>query len=166
MGHHPNVFFERWWLGLAGEKCVDRGQHLSAVPCLIDGLAQCRAAGHAVREPGGKLLHLAGGFAVAGVAGKILAGFGFVEQHLEVGTNHAVAVGFCGAGVAAGGRVFGDLAEDPGVRRGGAADHDGVAVLQAVDDYFEARLSAATLDPDPIEDATEAFPEGALACGD
>ena len=42
----------------------------------------------------------------------------------------------------------------------------GVAVLQAVDDFFEARLSASSLDSDPTEDAAEAFPEEALACGD
>jgi tRNA-dihydrouridine synthase B len=41
----------------------------------------------------------------------------------------------------------------------------GTAVLQAVDDFFEARLSAATVDSEPIEEAAEAFPEEALACG-
>jgi nifR3 family TIM-barrel protein len=42
----------------------------------------------------------------------------------------------------------------------------GPAVLQAVDDFFEARLSAATLDSEPAEDAAEAFPEEALSCSD
>ena len=42
----------------------------------------------------------------------------------------------------------------------------GAAVLQAVDDFFEARLSAATLDSDPVEDDAEAFPEEALTCSD
>jgi tRNA-dihydrouridine synthase B len=42
----------------------------------------------------------------------------------------------------------------------------GVALLQAVDDFFEARLSATSVDLDPVEDAAEAFPEEALACGD
>jgi nifR3 family TIM-barrel protein len=42
----------------------------------------------------------------------------------------------------------------------------GPAVLQAVDDFFEARLSAATVDSDPAEDAGEALPEEELACTD
>jgi tRNA-dihydrouridine synthase B len=42
----------------------------------------------------------------------------------------------------------------------------GLAVLQAVDDFFEARLSATSVTADPIEDAAEAFPEEALTCSD
>ena len=111
-------------------------------------LRRCGAVGDAVGEPGGELLHLADGVAVALVARDLARGddvrgargFGglfegdLVDQHLEVGADHAVAVcsrsgcrrcrrrwlPCCG--------VLRDLAEDPRVRGRGAADHDGVAV--------------------------------------
>lgn len=99
-------------------------------------------------EPAGELLHLADAVAVALVAGDLAGGFdgggsgGFgglfegdlVDQHLEVGADHAVAVVVGGVVVGAdagglfGGGVLGDLAEDPWIRGSGAADHDGVAV--------------------------------------
>ena len=57
-----------------------------------------------------------------------------VDQHLEVGADHAVTVcigrdvvGADAGGLLAGG-VLRDLAEDPGIGGRGAADHDGVAV--------------------------------------
>ncbi len=90
----------------------------------VDGLAQGGAAGDAVGEPGGELLHLAGGFGggrARGVGGKL------GEQHLEVGADHAVAVLVGGQVVAAGGGVLRDLAEDPWIGGRGAADHHGVA---------------------------------------
>ena len=68
-----------------------------------------RAVGNAVGEPGGELLHLADGIAVALVAGDLAIGddvcgargFGglferdLIDQHLEVGADHAVAVCIC-----------------------------------------------------------------------
>jgi hypothetical protein len=48
-------------------------------------LAQSCSAWDAVREPGGELLHLADG-----------VGEFFFDQHLEVGADHLVAVGFAG----------------------------------------------------------------------
>ena len=106
------------------------------------------AAGDAMGEPGGELLHLADGIAVALVARDLARGddgcgalrFGglfdgdLVDQHLEVGADHAVAVLIgrdvvgADAGRFLGRGVLRDLAEDPWVGGRGAADHDGVAV--------------------------------------
>ena len=77
-------------------------------------------------EPGGELFHFAGGVVAAlvagalGFAGFVLRGGGGVEQHLEVGADDAVAVEFGRLVVAAERGVLRDLAEDPGVGRGGA----------------------------------------------
>ena len=53
--------------------------------------------------------------------------FELVEEHVEVGADHAIAVFVGGDVVAAGRGVLRNLAEDPGVGGGGAADHDGIA---------------------------------------
>jgi tRNA-dihydrouridine synthase B len=43
----------------------------------------------------------------------------------------------------------------------------GSAVLEAVDSFFEARLSASAAETQYLEaDSAEAFPEEALSCGD
>ena len=71
-----------------------------------DGFAQVGAVGDAVGEPGGELLHLADSVAVRSVASDLAGGddlrgargFGglfegnLVDQHLEVGADHAVTV--------------------------------------------------------------------------
>ena len=82
----------------------------------VDRLAERGAARNAVGEPGGELLHLAGGI-----------GESFFNQHPEVGADHFVAVALAGFVVATGCSVLGNLAEDPGIGSGGAADHDRVA---------------------------------------
>src|SRR5208283_5877426 len=63
-------------------------QYLRPALSLVDRLPQRRASGHAVREPRCKLLHLAFG-----------SGHAFFQQHLEVGADHLVAVGFGGFGI-------------------------------------------------------------------
>ena len=83
--------------------------------------------GHAVRKPGGKLLHLAGRLAQPRGPGQILGRLGLVQQHLKIGADHPVAVFDRGPFIAAGGRVLRNLPEDPRVRRRGAADHHRVA---------------------------------------
>src|SRR5260370_9259423 len=60
-------------------------QNLRRALRLVDCLAQACAAGDAVGEPGGKLLHLADG-----------VGEFFFNQHLEVGPDHLVAIGLRG----------------------------------------------------------------------
>src|SRR6185312_13104925 len=67
----------------------------------------------------GKLLHLALNFLSVHVR--------LGQQHFKVGADHAVAILIGRLVVAAGGRVLSDLAEDPGIGGGGAADHNSVA---------------------------------------
>src|ERR1700736_1381097 len=69
-----------------------------------------------MREPRGKLLHL------ANCVWQLL-----LDEHLEVGANHLIAIGLgwflittvCG--------VLLDLAEDPGIRRRRSSDHYRIA---------------------------------------
>src|SRR5580698_4488073 len=61
-------------LALCTSRCkelLDLAQHLSAGAGVVDGCAQLCASRHAVGEPGGKLLHFAGGFAHAVAAGQV-----------------------------------------------------------------------------------------------
>ncbi len=103
-----------------------------ASPRFVDRLAQCPTAGHAVREPGGELLHLAGALAAGLSRFEVLlvrpcrVPVAFFEQHGEVGADHAIAVPFGRDVVPARGGVLRDLAEDPGVCGRGAANHHGV----------------------------------------
>jgi len=134
--------------GLVFEETLDCIEDCGAVFGFEDLFAEGAAAGDAVGEPAGELLHLADAVAVALLACDLTGGFdgcgagcfgGFfdgdlVDEHLEVGADHAVAVVVGGVVVGAdaggffGGGVLGDLAEYPRVRGRGAADHDGVAV--------------------------------------
>ena len=134
--------------GLGFEEALDCVEDSGAVFGFEDLFAERAAAGDAVGEPAGELLHLADAVTVALLAGDLACGFdsggtsGFcglfdgdlIDQHLEVGADHAVAVVVGGvvvgsdAGGLFGGGVLGDLAEDPWVRGSGAADHDGIAV--------------------------------------
>ena len=72
-------------LEAALEELFDTDQYLGSGLGLVDGLAQGRASGDAVSEPGGELLHLA-----------FCSGHFFFEQHLEIGADHLVAVGLGG----------------------------------------------------------------------
>src|ERR1700733_11001011 len=97
------------------EEVFYASENLGSAFGLVDLFAQVCAAGDAVGEPTGELLHLAD-----------RVGEFFFDQHLEVGADHLVAVGLGGVIVGISGGVLFDLAEDPGIRWGGAADHDGV----------------------------------------
>ena len=72
---------------------------------------------HAVREVGGELLHLADGVPLV-----------VLHQHGVILAHHLVAVLLGRLVVRAGGQILLDLPEDPRIRAGRAADHDGVAV--------------------------------------
>ena len=83
----------------------------------VDGLAQPRAAGNSMSEPGSKLLHL------AGCVRKFL-----IQQHRKIRANQVVAIQFRRLRVASAGRVFRDLAKNPRIRRRGAANHHRIAM--------------------------------------
>ena len=68
-------------------------------------------------EPRGELLHLA-----------CRSGHLFFNQHLEIGADHFVPIGIGGFAIAATLRILRDLAEDPRIRRSGAADHHSITV--------------------------------------
>ena len=82
---------------------------------------------NAMSEIRGELFHFADGVALAAV-----------EEHGVVLAHHAVSVVVTSLGIGAGGQVFLDLAEDPGVGAGGTADHDGVAAR--LGDYADGIL--------------------------
>src|SRR5690349_3703211 len=75
---------------------------------------------HAVGEVSGELLHFAHGVFLA-----------MLDQHGVIFTHHLIAVLLRGLSVRAGFEVLPDLAEDPRIRTGGAADHDSVATRLA-----------------------------------
>src|SRR5262249_22270988 len=50
-----------------------------------------------------------------------------VDQHFEIGADHAIAIEFRRVVIASGFRVLADLAEDPGIGGSGATDHHSVA---------------------------------------
>src|SRR5258708_15376432 len=121
------------------EEGFDSVQNRRAVLGFEDLFAQSAAAGDAVREPAGELLHLADAVAMALLASKLAGGsdgrgacgFGglldldLTDEHAEVVADHAVAVVVGGliVGADAGGFLRGgvlrDLAEDPRVCRRG-----------------------------------------------
>ncbi len=67
------------------KNAFDAGQYLHPALRFVDGLAQGSSARHAMRKPGGELLHLAFG------SRHLL-----FDQHFEVSSNHLVAVSFAG----------------------------------------------------------------------
>ena len=83
---------------------------------MMDGVAELGAVANAMSEEAGELFHLAGG----------VRHFGCNEA-AEISSKKVIAVEFGGLVVALRRNVLSDLAEDPGVRRRGAADHDGIA---------------------------------------
>src|SRR5450759_3564026 len=119
-------------LKLRFEEFFHLPQYLRPALSLVDRLPECSASGYAVGEPRRELLHLA-----------FRSGHFFFQQHLEIGADHLVAVGFGGFVVDffrrallrwTGGdarpstaHILRNLPEDPRIRRGHAADHHGVA---------------------------------------
>jgi len=83
---------------------------------VMDGVAEFGAIANAMSEEAGELLHLADGVGHFGC-----------DQAAEISGKQVVAVKFGGLVIALRRGVLRDLAEDPRVRRRGAADHDGVA---------------------------------------
>ena len=76
-----------------------------------------RAVAHAVSEVSGELFHFSDGIVVRAP-----------DQHVVIAAHHLVAILVGGLIVGAGGQVLLNLAEDPGIGTGAAADHDGVAI--------------------------------------
>ncbi len=99
------------------EERVDQFEDGGGLVGLIDGGAELRAVAHAMSEVCGELFHFSDGIVLR-------AG----DQHVVVSAHHLVAVVVGRLVVAAGGEVLLNLAEDPGIGTGAAADHDGVAV--------------------------------------
>src|SRR5579884_480138 len=66
-----------------GEEAIDVGENLFCALRLVHGFSQSCASTHAMSEPGRELLHLSGSIAKA-----------FIDEHLEVGANHFVTIGF------------------------------------------------------------------------
>ena len=82
----------------------------------MDGVAKFGAVANAVGEEAGELFHFADGI-----------GHFSCDQAAKVSGKKMIAVKFGGLVVALRRNVLSNLAEDPGVRRCGAADHDGIA---------------------------------------
>src|SRR5437867_13339399 len=72
-----------------------------------------------MREVAGELLHLPGHLRVVPVF--------VVDQHAVIRADYLVPVAFGGLRIAPGREILLDLTEDPGIRRGRAPYHDGVA---------------------------------------
>ena len=103
---------------------------------MINRATQRGAAGHAVREPGDKLFHLAR-----------RAVHIFFHQHLEIGPDHLVTIAFRRLIVAASVGKLANLAEDPGIGRGGTADHHGITLcLRHHGDRIFRRANIAVAD--------------------
>src|SRR5262249_51979818 len=120
------------------EETLHTGQNCRAFLGGVNSLAQRSAAGHTMSEPGHELLHL---------ARRSLPPLVFLHQHLEISTDHFVAVGFRRLVVNAGVRVLANLAEDPGIRRRSAADPPPVAAgLSSQGGGVSRRTNAAVTD--------------------
>src|SRR5437660_8608413 len=65
------------------EEIFDFRQDLGCAFRFVDRFAQGCSSGHAMREPGGELLHLA-----------FRSWHFFFDEHLEIGADHFVAIGF------------------------------------------------------------------------
>src|ERR1017187_9298762 len=114
----------------------------------VDGSAELRAVAHAVREVSGELFHFTYGIVVRAP-----------DEHVVIVAHHAVAVLVGGLVVGAGGQVLLNLAEDPGIGTGAAADHDGVPIGFA--DHADGVLGR-----DDIAIADHGDPDGGLDGGD
>src|SRR6266481_5199281 len=98
------------------EEAFNAGQDRRTFARVVDSAAQCVAALYTMSEPRDKLFHLAR-----------RAVHVFLHQHLEICADHLVAISVRWLVVATGLSKLANLAEDPWIRRSGAADHHSVA---------------------------------------
>src|SRR5579864_1398463 len=122
--HEPSVMSWTFFMGRSGGDCLELPveksiyliQNLRGLGGLVYFDTQLRSVADAMREVGGKLLHLADG-----------VGRGAFAQHRIIGPHDFVALRLAWMMVRSRVEKLPDLPEDPGIRGGRAADHHGVA---------------------------------------